>query len=199
MLITVFDKIVAAMMLLVFSPILLVIAVILYKWQGTPILFRQQRPGLYGTPFVLYKFRTMANTCDAQGILLPAEQRLTRLGTWLRSWSLDELPQLFNVLKGDLSLVGPRPLLMEYLPLYNDWQQRRHEVKPGITGWAQIHGRNAISWHDRFALDIWYVEHRSFKLNVYILYKTLFYCLKRAHITPDKQPIMSKFTGNLSE
>jgi len=198
-LINLFDKIVAIVLLLVFSPVFLILALIIYCKDGRPIFFKQWRPGLDEKAFLLYKFRTMDYRCDTADHLLPAHQRLTSLGAWLRRWSLDELPQFFNVLKGDLSLVGPRPLLMEYLPLYNDWQRRRHEVKPGMTGWAQIHGRNTISWQQRFTLDIWYVEHRSFRLNLYILVKTLFYCLKRKGINRGPKLTMPKFTGHVGE
>ena len=163
---------------------------------GRPIIFTQQRPGLSGKPFTIYKFRTMNDERDAQGNLLPDEQRLTRFGKFLRKTSLDELPELFNVLKGDMSLVGPRPLLMEYLPLYSAEQARRHEVKPGITGWAQINGRNTLAWEDKFNLDVWYVDHLSFWLDVKILFITLLKVFKREGISQDGQATVEKFRGN---
>ncbi|HFC09908.1 MAG TPA: sugar transferase [Chloroflexi bacterium] len=190
------DVIVASVALLVLAPLLLVLA-LLIRWKlGTPILFRQRRPGLHGKPFILYKFRTMTDAHDALGNLLPDEQRLTRLGRFLRSTSLDELPELWNVLKGDMSLVGPRPLLMEYLPLYTPEQFRRHEVKPGMTGWAQIHGRNALTWEERFALDVWYVDHLSLWLDMKILALTLWKVLMQEGISHPGSKTMPKFTGS---
>ena len=160
------------------------------------MLFRQTRPGLDAKPFVLYKFRTMTNKTDEKGNLLPDEERLTRFGRFLRSTSLDELPELLNVLKGDMSLVGPRPLLMEYLPLYSREQARRHEVKPGITGWAQVNGRNALTWQQKFEMDVWYVDHVSFVLDMKILLRTLFKVLKREAINQPGKATMEKFSGN---
>ena len=159
--------------LLLTAPLLLVVAVTVRLMMGRPVLFRQTRPGLHGRPFVLYKFRTMTDARDAAGQLLPDGERLTRLGRFLRRTSLDELPELFNVLRGDMSLVGPRPLLMGYLPHYTPEQARRHEVRPGLTGWAQIHGRNAVSWEEKFTLDVWYVDHCSLRLDLQILVRTV--------------------------
>jgi lipopolysaccharide/colanic/teichoic acid biosynthesis glycosyltransferase len=152
---------------------LLILAVLVYFKLGTPIIFIQKRPGLNGKPFNMHKFRSMTNAINVQGELLPDAERLTAFGKWLRATSLDELPGLLNVLKGDMSLVGPRPLLMEYLPCYSPTQARRHEVRPGITGWAQVNGRNAISWEDKFKLDVWYVENKSFILDIKILWLTI--------------------------
>lgn len=165
---------------------------------GSPIIFKQKRPGLHGKPFYLYKFRTMTDERDEHGQLLPDQIRLTTTGKWIRKLSLDELPQLFNVLKGELSLVGPRPLLMEYLPLYSKEQIRRHEVKPGITGWAQINGRNAISWEDKFALDLWYVENSSFLLDLQIICLTFIKVFKKEGINQQDHVTVEKFTGNLN-
>jgi lipopolysaccharide/colanic/teichoic acid biosynthesis glycosyltransferase len=162
------------------------------------VFFGQMRPGLGGKPFRLWKFRTMTDARDAQGRPLSDEQRLTRFGKFLRATSLDELPELWNVLKGDMSLVGPRPLLMEYLPLYTPEQARRHEVRPGITGWAQVNGRNAISWEEKFALDIWYVDHRSIALDMAILLRTFSQVLRQSGIRADGHATMPKFTGTAS-
>ncbi|MHB2155250.1 sugar transferase [Calditrichota bacterium GD2] len=178
------------------SPVLLLLSIVLLVQMGRPIFFVQTRPGYRGKPFRLIKFRTMKNEVDKQGNLLPDEKRLTRFGQFLRSTSLDELPELFNVLKGDMSLVGPRPLLMEYLPLYSKEQARRHEVKPGITGWAQVNGRNALSWQEKFKLDVWYVDHVSFFLDIKILFLTMIKVLKREGIQHPGQASMKKFTGN---
>lgn len=164
-----FDFAAALFLLALLTPVLLAAAFSVRVFLGRPVLFRQIRPGLHGQPFVFYKFRTMDDACDAAGSRLPDAERLSRFGRALRASSLDELPQLWNVLRGDMSLVGPRPLLMEYLPLYSPEQQRRHEVPPGITGWAQVNGRNALSWEEKFALDVWYVDHRSFLLDLKIL------------------------------
>ncbi|HEY0705463.1 MAG TPA: sugar transferase [Polyangia bacterium] len=176
-------------------PITLVIAAFVRLRLGSPVLFRQQRPGLGGAPFDLVKFRTMRDAVDAAGNPLPDEERLTSFGRWLRSTSLDELPEIWNVLRGDMSLVGPRPLLMEYLPLYTPEQARRHEVRPGITGWAQIHGRNAVAWGDRFALDVWYVDNRSLRLDLTILVRTLVRVVRREAISAPGEATMSRFTG----
>jgi len=166
------DFVIAAISLLVLSPVFLTVAAAVKLRLGSPVIFRATRPGLKGNPFCMYKFRTMTNECDAAGKLLPNRQRVTRLGEFLRHSSLDELPQLANVIKGEMSLVGPRPLAMEYLPLYSEEQFRRHHVKPGITGWAQINGRTSVSWKQKFELDVWYVDHRSFLLDMRILWLT---------------------------
>ncbi|RIL92927.1 sugar transferase, partial [Staphylococcus equorum] len=168
----VFDLTVSFTGIALTAPVLLGTSVLISKKLGKPVLFKQTRPGKDEIPFSIYKFRTMTNETDEKGVLLPNELRMTRLGSFIRKTSIDELPQLINVIKGDLSLVGPRPLLIEYLPLYSDFQRKRMDVKPGITGWAQINGRNAISWEKKFELDVWYVENQSFKLDMYILYKT---------------------------
>ena len=179
-------------------PGLLLLAIIDWLILGRPVLFRQQRPGLHGKPFTLYKFRTMTDACDNQGNLLPDAERLTPFGRFLRSTSLDELPELFNVLKGDMSLVGPRPLLMEYLLRYTSEQMRRHEVRPGITGWAQVNGRNTLSWEEKFQMDVWYVDHCSFWLDLKILWLTLVALIKRKGITAPDHATMPKFTGSES-
>ncbi|MNG82704.1 putative sugar transferase EpsL [compost metagenome] len=166
------------------------------KKLGAPVLFRQQRPGRDGKPFEMVKFRTMRDAVDVHGNVLPDAQRMTPFGSFLRASSLDELPELWNVLKGEMSLVGPRPLLMEYLPLYSPEQYRRHEVRPGVTGWAQINGRNALSWEDKFKLDIWYVENRSFWLDLKILFLTVKKVVKKDGISGAGEATMSKFTGN---
>jgi lipopolysaccharide/colanic/teichoic acid biosynthesis glycosyltransferase len=163
---------------------------------GSPVLFTQVRPGLHGNPFRMVKFRTMTDARDASGSLLPDAQRLTSFGRFLRASSLDELPELWNVLCGEMSLVGPRPLLMEYLPLYSAEQARRHEVRPGITGWAQVNGRNAISWADKFALDVWYVDHRSLWLDINILWLTVRKVLVRDGISAEGEATMPKFEGD---
>jgi len=163
---------------------------------GSPVIFRQERPGLHGRPFRMIKFRTMRNATDAAGNPLPDAQRMTRVGTFLRSSSIDELPELWNVLRGEMSLVGPRPLLMEYLPLYSPEQARRHDVKPGITGWAQINGRNALSWDEKFALDVWYVDNRSFLLDLKILALTVKKVVVREGISQQGQATMEKFRGS---
>jgi len=190
-----FDFIVAATLLACLLPILLAVAAVVRAALGDPVLLRQTRPGLQGRPFVLYKFRTMTQALDGVGRLLPDAERLTPVGRVLRAASLDELPQLFNVLRGEMSLVGPRPLLMEYLPLYTPQQMRRHEVRPGVTGWAQVNGRNAISWEERFALDVWYVDHRSFFLDLHILLLTALRVLRPQGISQPGAATMSKFKG----
>ncbi len=177
-------------------PVILVLASLIRRNLGTPIFFRQIRPGLRARPFRMIKFRTMRDACNSTGRRLPDEDRLTPFGRWLRATSLDELPELWNVLKGDMSLVGPRPLLMEYLPLYTPEQARRHEVRPGITGWAQINGRNAISWEEKFALDVWYVDHQSFWLDLKILWLTVWRVLRRDGISAAGEATMAKFTGS---
>jgi lipopolysaccharide/colanic/teichoic acid biosynthesis glycosyltransferase len=165
---------------------------------GAPILFRQRRPGLHGAPFEMVKFRTMRDAVDAGGQALPDSERLTRLGRFMRASSLDELPELWNVLKGDMSLVGPRPLLIEYLPLYSSEQARRHDVRPGVTGWAQVNGRNAISWDEKFALDVWYVDNRSLWLDLRIIGLTLRKVLRREGISAAGEATMPKFRGSKS-
>lgn len=176
-------------------PLLLLIALIRRKL-GSPVFFRQTRPGLHGQPFEMVKFRTMTDACGPDGALLPDTVRLTPFGRFLRSTSLDELPELWNVLKGDMSLVGPRPLLMEYLPLYSPEQARRHAVRPGVTGWAQVNGRNAISWEEKFALDTWYVDHQSLLLDMKILWLTIKKVLVREGISAAGEATMGKFTGS---
>jgi sugar transferase EpsL len=178
------------------SPLFLILALLIRRRLGSPVLFRQLRPGYREKIFTVYKFRTMTNETDPQGQPLPDEQRLTRLGQWIRSLSLDELPQLFNVLVGNLSLVGPRPLLIEYLDRYSPEQSRRHEVKPGITGWAQINGRNAISWEEKFQLDVWYVDHWSLFLDIKILWITLEKVFKREGISQEGRATMEVFMGS---
>ena len=191
-----FDIVISALLLILLSPVFLVLSILVRLTLGPPVLFRQVRPGFRGRPFTMYKFRTMTNERDEQGRLLPDEQRLTRLGRFLRSTSLDELPELFNVLKGDMSLVGPRPLLMEYLPLYTAEQARRHEVRPGITGWAQVNGRNAISWEEKFKLDVWYVDNWSFWLDIRILLMTLWKVIIREGISQDGHATTEYFKGS---
>ena len=181
--------------LLVLLPVLLLVFLLVRIQMGSPVLFRQVRPGMNGKPFKMVKFRTMLDAVDAQGNPLPDDQRLTLLGSFLRSTSLDELPELWNVLKGDMSLVGPRPLLMEYLPLYSPEQARRHEVRPGVTGWAQVNGRNALSWDEKFKLDVWYVDNQSLWLDIKILFLTVKKVLVREGISADGEATMSKFKG----
>jgi lipopolysaccharide/colanic/teichoic acid biosynthesis glycosyltransferase len=181
--------------LVVVSPILILVALLIRARLGSPVLFRQTRPGLHGRPFTILKFRTMRDACDAAGNPLPDAERLPPLGRFFRSTSLDELPELWNVLRGDMSLVGPRPLLMEYLPLYSTEQARRHEVRPGITGWSQVNGRNALSWPERFALDVWYVDHVSLLLDLRILCLTLLKTVRREGINQPGQATMERFTG----
>lgn len=193
-----FDILVSLGALLVLAlPLLLLAGVVRYKL-GSPILFRQVRPGLRGRPFKMMKFRTMTDECGADGELLPDVLRLTTFGRFLRASSLDELPELWNVLRGEMSLVGPRPLLMEYLPLYSPDQARRHEVRPGITGWAQINGRNAVSWEARFRLDVWYIDHRSLWLDLKILWLTVRKVMVREGINAQGEATMPRFTGNKS-
>ena len=177
------------------SPILAIVAHAIGVTMGRPILFRQRRPGLHGKPCKMLKFRTMTSATGADGALLPDAERLTRLGRFLRSTSLDELPELFNVLRGDMSLVGPRPLRMKYLDRYTPEQMRRHEVKPGITGWAQINGRNAISWEEKFRLDVWYVDNRSLWLDLWILVRTIAQVLSRRGISAEAHATMPEFLG----
>lgn len=191
-----FDITSAACGLAVISPVLIGTAIIVKKKLGSPVIFKQTRPGQYGKPFDLYKFRTMTDEKDASGELLPDSVRLTKAGKILRKLSVDELPQLINVVKGDMSLVGPRPLLMEYVELYDDRQIKRLNVKPGITGWAQVNGRNTISWEERFKLDVWYVENQSFILDMKILYMTLQKVIKSEGVSQPGQATMEKFTGS---
>jgi lipopolysaccharide/colanic/teichoic acid biosynthesis glycosyltransferase len=190
------DVLAAAVGLLLVAPLLAAIAIALRVRQGSPVLFRQQRPGLGGSPFELLKFRTMLDSVGADGAPLPDAERLTAIGTFLRASSLDELPQLWNVLTGDVSLVGPRPLLMQYLPRYSPEQRRRHDVLPGITGWAQVNGRNAISWEQKFALDVWYVDHWSLALDVKILFMTFARVLSRSGISREGHATMPEFMGS---
>jgi len=192
----VFDVVVSAIALVALAPVMGLIALAVWRTMGRPVLFRHVRPGLHGKPFVMYKFRTMRDLRDAAGELLPDETRLTPFGRWLRSTSLDELPELLNVLRGEMSLVGPRPLLMEYLERYTPEQARRHEVKPGITGWAQIHGRNNLSWDERFKLDVWYVDNWSLWLDVKILWRTLWMVLRREGISAQGHATMPEFRGS---
>jgi lipopolysaccharide/colanic/teichoic acid biosynthesis glycosyltransferase len=182
--------------LLLLSPVLAVLAVLVRLKLGSPVLFRQQRSGLHGKPFTLVKFRSMTDRRDGQGNLLPDAERLTRFGRFLRASSLDELPELWNVLKGEMSLVGPRPLLMQYLPLYTPEQARRHEVRPGITGWAQVNGRNALSWEEKFALDVWYVDNQTLWLDLKIIFLTLLKIVKRDGINQPGAATMNPFGGN---
>jgi lipopolysaccharide/colanic/teichoic acid biosynthesis glycosyltransferase len=191
-----FDLSVTVPGLLCILPLLLMLALLIRFKNGYPILFRQTRPGLHGKPFVIYKFRTMTDARDFDGSLKSDSQRMTRLGRFLRASSLDELPELFNVLKGNMSLVGPRPLLMKYLDRYTPEQARRHEVKSGITGWAQVNGRNAISWEDKLRLDVWYVDNWSLCLDIKIILKTLAKVLKREGISEKGQETMSEFMGS---
>jgi lipopolysaccharide/colanic/teichoic acid biosynthesis glycosyltransferase len=192
----IFDIIVSAMALMILSPVFFILYYKVRKNLGHPVLFRQDRPGLKGEIFKLRKFRSMKDAVDDSGDTLPDIERLTSFGVKLRNTSLDELPSLFNVLKGDMSLVGPRPLLVSYLPLYNADQARRHDVKPGITGWAQVNGRNAISWEDKFKLDVWYVENRSLWLDIKILFLTMKKVLFKEDISEDGHVTMTAFTGS---
>ena len=192
----VLDVVAASIAIVLLSPVLLGVAIVVRLRLGHPVLFRQTRPGLHGRPFRLYKFRTMRDGAGANGEELPDAERLTRVGRFLRSTSLDELPELFNVLRGDMSLVGPRPLLMEYLPLYSAEQSRRHAVRPGITGWAQVNGRNAVAWPERFTLDVWYVDHCSLGLDLRILFRTVRGVVRREGISEPGEATMTKFDGN---
>lgn len=193
------DVVASGLGLLALSPVIVVVAVLVRLKLGSPIFFRQQRPGRAGLSFDMVKFRTMRDAVDARGNALPDEERMTCLGSFLRSSSLDELPELWNVFKGDMSLVGPRPLLMEYLPLYSAKQARRHEVRPGVTGWAQVNGRNAISWEEKFRLDVWYVDNHSFWLDIKILLMTVKKVFVRDGISADGQATMTRFTGSDTE
>lgn len=190
------DIIVAASALLILSPVLLWLAWLVKSRLGSPVLFRQLRPGLHGRPFEMLKFKSMKEALGPDGQPLPDAERLTPFGKWLRATSLDELPELWNVLKGEMSLVGPRPLLIEYLPLYSPEQERRHDVRPGVTGWAQINGRNAISWQNKFELDVWYVDNRSWALDIKIIIVTVVKVVKRENVTANYSVSAEKFTGN---
>lgn len=187
------ERMLALLFLLLLSPLFLVIAMLVLINLGNPIWFWQQRPGLHGQPFWLVKFRTMNQRRDARGHLLLDAERLTPFGQWLRKSSLDELPELLNILRGEMRFVGPRPLLMEYLPLYSNEQLRRHEVRPGLTGWAQVHGRNALSWEEKFRMDIWYVDHRSVGLDIWILFVTLLKVIRREGITAPGEATIRPF------
>ena len=191
-----FDFLMAGCALIVVAPVLAIVALLVRRNLGSPVLFCQIRPGLFGRPFKMIKFRTMHDAMDQNGILLPDSERLTPFGSFLRTSSLDELPELWNVLKGDMSLVGPRPLLMEYLALYSTEQMRRHEVRPGVTGWAQINGRNALSWEEKFNFDVWYVDNQSFWLDLKILALTGKKVFVREGITAAGEATMPRFTGN---
>ena len=192
----IFDLLATLIGLIVILPMLLVISLLVMIFLGVPVLFRQPRPGYKGRPFITYKFRTMTNRCGPDGKLLPDSERLTPFGRFLRSTSLDDLPQLLNVLRGEMSLVGPRPLLMQYLSRYTPEQMRRHDVLPGLTGWAQIHGRNVLDWEEKFRLDVWYVDHRTFWLDIKILFTTVGKVLKREGISQPGQATAEEFKGN---
>lgn len=190
------DRLLAAVGLVVLSPVIIVLTLAIRMRLGSPVLFRQVRIGWNDVPFVFVKFRTMTDQKDSSGKLLPDDRRMTPFGRFLRGSSLDELPQLWNVFRGDMALVGPRPLLPEYLPRYNAFQRRRHEVKPGITGWAQVNGRNSVSWERKFELDVWYVEHRSLSLDLKILWMTVLRLIRPQGISQDGQATMSEFRGS---
>lgn len=189
------DFILSLLAIIILSPILLIVALLVRIKLGAPVIFKQKRPGLHEKIFTLYKFRTMTDEKDKDGNLLPDEQRLTKFGKLLRSTSLDELPELFNILKGDMSIVGPRPLLVKYLPLYNDHQKHRHDVRPGFTGWAQCNGRNALSWEEKFDLDVYYVKHLTFMLDLSIIFKTIKIVLLREGISSATSATMEEFRG----
>ncbi|MCP1659207.1 sugar transferase [Neisseria perflava] len=191
-----FDIIASAVGLIILSPVFLLLIYLIRKNLGSPVFFTQERPGKDGKPFKMIKFRSMRDAVDSDGNPLPDSERLTPFGKKLRATSLDELPELWNVLKGDMSLVGPRPLLMSYLPLYNEFQYRRHEMKPGVTGWAQVNGRNAISWDEKFALDVWYIDHYSFWLDIKILFLTVKKVFVREGISAAGEATMPFFTGS---
>ena len=190
------DIVIASAALILLSPVYFYVAYKVRKNLGSPVLFRQVRPGLYGKPFEMIKFRSMKDAVDAQGNVLPDSERLTPFGKMLRASSLDEMPELWNVIKGDMSIVGPRPLLMEYLPLYNSEQAKRHNVRPGITGYAQVNGRNAISWEKKFELDTWYVENQSLWLDFKIMLKTIKKVIAKDDISAEGEATMTKFTGS---
>ena len=190
------QRLLALVLVLLLSPLILTIALAVRLCLGWPVLFAQQRPGLHGRPFQLVKFRTMTQCRDGDGAPLPDEQRITPFGQWLRRSSLDELPELFNILRGDMVFVGPRPLLMEYLPLYSHEQARRHLVRPGLTGWAQVQGRNSLSWEDKFRLDVWYVDNRNLALDLRILWLTILTVIRRDGISAVGEATMTPFTGS---
>ncbi len=192
----IFDLLVSSTAIVCLSPIFIILFALIRTKLGSPVLFTQVRPGRYGKLFSIIKFRTMLNTKDVNGALLPDEERMTGFGTWLRNSSLDELPELFNVLKGEMSIVGPRPLLIEYLPLYSKEQSRRHNVRPGITGWAQVNGRNAITWDKKFSLDTWYVDNHSLVLDLKIIFLTIKKVLDKSGIDDDRGVGQEKFKGN---
>lgn len=192
----VFDFCFALVLFVILIPVFIIISFLVWLKLGSPVLFRQTRPGIHGIPFVLYKFRSMTEEKDAQGQFLPDEQRFSRFSRLLRQSSLDELPELFNVIKGDMSLVGPRPLLMKYLDLYSPEQARRHEVTPGITGWAQVNGRNLLSWEDRFKLDVWYVDNKNIWLDIKILLRTVLQVYKQEGVNQKDHVTVQEFTGN---
>ncbi len=192
----IFDLLLAALGLVILSPILLLAALLARIYHGSPVIFTQKRPGFKGTPFHIYKFRTMTDARDKDGNLRPDSERLTRLGRFLRASSLDELPELFNVLRGEMSIVGPRPLLMQYLERYNPEQARRHDALPGITGWAQVNGRNAITWEDKFRLDVWYVDHWSLWLDIQIIFLTVWKVFKREGISQPGHATAEEFMGS---
>lgn len=191
-----FDISVAILGLIILFPLFFIVGILVSVKLGYPVIFSQMRPGKGCRPFRIYKFRTMTNETDQNGKLLPNKYRLTKLGMFLRSVSIDELPELINVLIGDMSIVGPRPLLMDYVPLFNDYQRQRHNVKPGITGWAQINGRNTLTWDEKFKLDVWYVENQCFGLDLKIIWLTIFKVFKREGISHNGDVAMPRFTGN---
>ncbi|CAA6820024.1 MAG: Lipid carrier : UDP-N-acetylgalactosaminyltransferase (EC [uncultured Sulfurovum sp.] len=193
------DKVLALILIILFFPLILITALLVYIKIGKPIFFKQLRPGLKEKLFIIYKFRTMSNEMDKNGILLSDDKRLKGIGKFIRKTSLDELPQLFNVLKGEMSFIGPRPLLVEYLVLYNEKQKTRHHTKPGISGWAQVNGRNAISWEEKFNYDVWYVENQSFLLDMKILWMTFFKVLKRSGVSSATFVTMEKFKGSKND
>ena len=193
------DLVGAGLAIVLLSPLIAIVAYLVWRNLGSPIFFTQRRPGLNGKPFIMYKFRTMSDARDSEGKLLPDDQRLTRFGQFLRSTSLDELPELWNVIKGEMSLVGPRPLLMKYLELYTPEQARRHEVKPGITGWAQVNGRNALTWEEKFRLDVWYVDNWTLTLDLRILWLTLLKVVRRHGISAAGHATMPEFRGSQND
>lgn len=194
-----FDFVLSLIAIIILSPVYIIVAILVRVKLGSPVIFTQERPGKDVKIFKMYKFRSMTSETDEEGNLLPDEVRLTSFGKQLRSTSLDELPELFNILKGDMSIVGPRPLLVKYLPLYNDFQKHRHDVRPGLTGWAQVNGRNAISWEDKFRLDVEYTEKCSFLLDLKILFMTVSSVLKKEGISSDTSVTMNEFTGTKGE
>lgn len=194
-----FDFVLSLIAIIILSPVYIIVAILVRVKLGSPVIFTQERPGKDEKIFKMYKFRSMTSETDEEGNLLPDEVRLTSFGKQLRSTSLDELPELFNILKGDMSIVGPRPLLVKYLPLYNDFQKHRHDVRPGLTGWAQVNGRNAISWEDKFRLDVEYTEKCSFLLDLKILFMTVSSVLKKEGISSDTSITMNEFTGTKGE